>query len=201
MDINSPEFWQERYSNNNIPWDTKTPTPALINSINHSKSEKIAILGCGYSKDSLFLAKKGHKVYPIDFALNPIEYLNDLKSKEGLDNLFPIQEDIFKLSNEYFNFFNIVIEYTCFCAIDTKRRQEYIESVSNILNKNGKFVALFFPTERREGDLDKGPPFYVNLDETILMFKNNFNITKINRNPDSIKPRKGFEVLVIMEKK
>ena len=68
MDINNPEFWQERYSTNNTPWDTKTNTPALINSVNHSKSKKIAILGCGYSKDSLFLAKKGHKVYPIDFS-------------------------------------------------------------------------------------------------------------------------------------
>ena len=73
MDINNPEFWQERYSTNNTPQDTKTTTPALINSVKHLKSKKIAILGCGYSKDSSFLAKKGHKVYPIDFAPNPIE--------------------------------------------------------------------------------------------------------------------------------
>ena len=29
----------------------------------------------------------------------------------------------------------------------------------------------------------------------------NTNIVKINKNPDSIKPRKGFETLVIMDKK
>ena len=201
IDINNPEFWQERYSTNNTPWDTKTTTPALTNSINHSKSKKIAILGCGYSKDSLFLAKRGHKVYSIDFASKPIEYLNHLKNKNDLDNLFPVQEDIFKLNREYYNFFDIVVEYTCFCAIDTKRRSQYAELVSDILNQNGKFIALFFPTERMEEDIDKGPPFYVNLDETLLMFKNNFNIVKINKNPDSIKPRKGFETLVTMDKK
>tara|TARA_B100002051_G_scaffold270280_1_gene302915 strand:- start:2061 stop:2666 length:606 start_codon:yes stop_codon:yes gene_type:complete len=201
MNISNPEFWQERYSDNNIPWDTKTTTPALIDSINHSESKKIAILGCGYSRDSLFLAKKKHKVYPIDFALKPIEYLNDLKNKKGLDHLFPVQEDIFKLSDEYLNFFDIVIEYTCFCAIDTKRRFQYVELVHDILNQNGKFIALFFPTKRRSKDKDEGPPFYVNLDETLLMFKNNFNIIKIDRNPNSIKPRKGFETLVIMDKK
>ena len=108
IDINNPEFWQERYSTNNTPWDTKTTTPALTNSINHSKSKKIAILGCGYSKDSLFLAKRGHKVYSIDFASKPIEYLNHLKNKNDLDNLFPVQEDIFKLNREYYNFFDIV---------------------------------------------------------------------------------------------
>jgi len=201
MDINNPEFWQERYFTNNTPWDTKTTTPALINSVNHLKSKKIAILGCGYSKDSSFLAKKGHKVYPVDFASKPIEYLNDLKNKEALDNLFPIQEDIFKLNSKYSNFFDIVIEYTCFCAIDSKRRPEYVKVVKDILNKNGQFIALFFPTERREEDTDKGPPFYVNLEETLSMFENNFNFIKINKNPDSIKPRIGFETLVIMDKK
>ena len=33
------------------------------------------------------------------------------------------------------------------------------------------------------------------------MFKNNYNIVKIDENPDSIKPRKGFEALVFMDKK
>ena len=201
MDINSPEFWQERYSTNNTPWDTKTTTPALINSINHLESKKIAILGCGYSKDSIFLAKKGHKVYPVDFASKPIEYLNDLKNKQDLDNLLPVQEDIFKLSIEYSNFFDIVIEYTCFCAIDTERRPHYINLVKDILDKNGQFIALFFPTKKRGSGIDKEPPFYVNLEETLSMFENNFNIVKINKNPDSIKPRLGFETLVIMDKK
>ena len=201
MDISNPEFWEERYSTKNTPWNTKTTTPALINSINHSKSKKIAILGCGYSKDSLFLTKKGHMVYPVDFATRPIEYLNRIKSDESIDNLFPIHEDLFNLNREYFSFFDIVIEYTCFCAIDPQRRSQYAELVSNLLNKRGRLVALFFPTKRREKDLGGGPPFHVKLDETLLIFKNKFNIVEIDNNPDSIKPRKGFETLVIMDRK
>ena len=88
-----------------------------------------------------------------------------------------------------------------FCQwITPKLELIYIEE-NNILNKNGRFIALFFPIERKDEDLEKGPPFYVNLDETLLMFKNNFNIIKIDNNPDSIKPRKGFEALVVMSKK
>lgn len=201
MDISNPEFWEERYFTKNTPWDTKTTTPALINSINHSKSKKIAILGCGYSKDSLFLAKTGHLVYPIDFAEKPIKYLNGIKSKEDISNLFPLHQNIFNLHKKYYDFFDIVIEYTCFCAIDPQRRPQYADLISNILNESGKFIALFFPTERRKEDSDKTPPFYVNLDETLLMFKNKFNFLKIDKNPDSIKPRRGFETLVIMGKK
>ena len=58
MSIDEPDFWQERYINDNIPWHTKTITPALVNSVDHSVSKKIAILGCGYSKDSIFLNMK-----------------------------------------------------------------------------------------------------------------------------------------------
>ena len=111
--------------------------------------------------------------------------------------MVPVQEDIFKLNIDYSGFFDIAIEYTCFCAIDTKRRPRYAELISNILNRNGKFIALFFPTKKREED---GPPFYVNLKETLSMFENNFNIIKIDKNPNSIKPRKGFETLVVMTK-
>ena len=201
MDISSPKFWQKKYSAENIPWDTKTTTPALINSVDSSNSKKIAILGCGYSKDSAFLAKKGHSVYPIDFAMKPIEYLNNIKIREGLSTLFPIREDIFNLNKRYSIFFDILIEYTCFCAISPQRRREYVELASSILKKDGKVIALFFPIERQDEDIDKGPPFYVDLDDTLSMFENKFNIIKIDKNPDSIKPRRGFEALVIMDKK
>ena len=200
MDINCPEFWQNRYSTNNIPWDTKTTTPALINSIKYL-GERTAILGCGYSKDSIFLANEGYAIYPIDFASSPIEYLNDIKYKENLDRLFPVQRDIFNLKGEYSDFFDSVIEYTCFCAIDPSKRLEYVQSVSSILKKGGNFVALFFPTKKRKKEIDGGPPFYVNLKQTLSMFENNFNIIKINDNPESIKPRRGFETLVVMNKK
>ena len=43
MSVDNPDFWQERYINDNIPWHTKTITPALVNSVDHSVSKKIAI--------------------------------------------------------------------------------------------------------------------------------------------------------------
>lgn len=200
MNVDNPDFWQERYIDDNIPWDTKTTTPALINSIEHSTSKKIAILGCGYSKDSIFLANKNHKVYSVDFASQPIEYLTTIKNKYNIDTLNPIKGDIFDLPNLYPKFFDIVLEYTCFCAIMPSKRLEYVKLVSKILNKNGKFISLFFPIKKRES-YQAGPPFYVNLEETLSMFKNKFDIIKIDKNVESIKPRKGLESLVVMVKK
>ena len=200
MNVDTPDFWQERYIDDNIPWDTKTTTPALIDSIDHSTRKKIAILGCGYSRDSIFLSSKKHNVYSVDFASKPIEYLSKIKNQYNIDTLNPINADIFNLPNMYPDFFDIVLEYTCFCAIMPSRRLEYVKLVSKILNKNGQFIALFFPINKREGQSD-GPPFYVNLKETLSMFGDRFVIKKIDKNIKSIKPRRGFETLVIMTKK
>ena len=200
MNVDTPDFWQERYIDDNIPWDTKTTTPALIDSIDHTTRKKIAILGCGYSKDSIFLSNKKHNVYSVDFASKPIEYLSKLKNKYNIDTLNPINADIFNLPKMYPGFFDIVLEYTCFCAIMPSRRLDYVKLVSKILNKNGQFIALFFPVNKREEQGD-GPPFYVNLDETLSLFDDLFDIEKIDENINSIKPRRGFETLVIMKKK
>ena len=35
------------------------------------------------------------------------------------------------------NYFDYVIEQTCFCAIDPKRREQYERLVYHILNSNG----------------------------------------------------------------
>ena len=58
-----------------------------------------------------------------------------------LQNLGEFFRNINFHNPEYSNFFDIVIEYTCFCAIAPQRRSEYIKSVNNILNKNGQFIA------------------------------------------------------------
>ena len=55
--------------------------------------------------------------------------------------------------------------------------------------------------KKKSKNLNDGPPFYVNLEKTLSLFESNFNFIKIDDNPKSIKPRKGFEALAIMEKK
>ena len=54
------------------------------------------------------------------------------KAKKQQININIIKQDIFKLDSTLFNSFDYVIEYTCFCAIDRKRRLDYIKIMNNI---------------------------------------------------------------------
>jgi len=199
MKISEPDFWQDKYELDDTPWDTGTTTPEIIKSINHSINKKICILGCGYSKDAIYLSEKGHKVFAVDFASSPIDYLYKLKKENHINNLFPVKENIFNLSLKYSNFFDIVIEYTCFCAIPKNKRKNYIDVVSSILYKKAVCLALFFPTKKPTKE-SSGPPFHVNIDTVLPMFEEKFKIINFNPNPDSIKPRIGNEVFVEMQK-
>ena len=79
MDISNPDYWNNKYQINDIPWHTNSVNLPFINSINNINKYKICILGCGIARDSILLSKMRHSVYAIDFASNPIDCLQKIK--------------------------------------------------------------------------------------------------------------------------
>ena len=129
----------------------------------------------------------------IDFAKEPIDRLKK-KYKNSKINLDPIQKDIFDLNKKYNNKFDYIIEYTCYCAIPPEMRKKYIDVMYGLLKTKGELVGIFFPINK---DLSEGgPPFGVNLEETIDNFSNKFKFIESIEHPLSIDPRKGNEQFV-----
>ena len=135
-----PDFWDKAYIEGNTGWDIGTKTPIFdhwINSID--KSKNICVLGAGNGWDAINFAQKGHKVTAVDFAPSAINSMIDRSEKNSV-KMNIVQLNIFDLPKYYRFFFDVVVEYTCFCAIDPIDRQKYIETVSGILKKSGLFV-------------------------------------------------------------
>jgi hypothetical protein len=123
--------------------------------------------------------------------------MNVAAAKRGL-KLNILHMDIFNLDEIFTNTFDIVLEYTCFCAIDPDQRDVYISLVNHILNPSGKFVGLLFPTDK---NLDSdGPPFGVDIDTTLNLFSKYFTVIKKEIPSNSIEGRKGREIFVILKK-
>ena len=99
-----------------------------------------------------------------------------------------VKRDVFTLDGE----FDIVWEYTCFCAIDPSRRAEYVDVLSRILRKGAELIALFYPLK----DAGGGPPFPVERGEVERLLAGRFRIDSEEVPKDSIERRRGFEVLV-----
>ena len=107
--------------------------------------------------------------------------------------------DYFKVPKSFYNTFDIILEYTFFCAIPISKRNDYIRLASSLLKKNGKLICIFIPITK--DPRDDGPPYGIELNKTLDSFKEYFYIKSVNLNPKSIKPRYGNEAFVIMIKK
>ena len=196
-EINKPNFWNQKYIDNDFSWDISSPTPIFVDYFNEIKNKKdILIPGCGLGHDAIYLSRKGHNVTALDFSSFAINYI---KNKYVKNNLKAIKQDFFELDSKLFNQFDIVLEYTFFCAIHPSKRTSYVNLVSRLLKKNGFLIAIFLPINKAEDD--SGPPFGVDINKIIKMFSKNFNIIVNRKSLLSIPPRKDSELFLVMEKK
>ena len=193
----SPKFWDLKYHNNEASWDIGGPTPIIVNWFKTIKTKKkIIIPGCGNGHDALYLAHKGHDVYAIDFSTIAINRLRAKAENEKL-KINILHKDYFKLSN-YYNFFDIFIEYTFFCAILPNKRHDYIRESYKLLNSNGVLVGILLPIDKliAEG----GPPFGVDIVDTMKLFSKYYHILKCSKSRYSIKPRYEKERFILLKK-
>ncbi|MCL5028701.1 MAG: TPMT family class I SAM-dependent methyltransferase [Bacteroidetes bacterium] len=196
--IDKPFFWDEKYINDEANWDLKSPTPVwkeliVLGKLIHPC--KLLVVGSGKGYDAIFAAKSGYEVTALDFSPNAISISKDLEKQEEVEMSF-LQSDIFELDENYQESFDTVFDYVTFCAINIERRKEYLEIISSLIKPGGKFIILLFPTDERKG----GPPFSVNEKEFYKETSKYLKLEYFSKNINSIKPRKGKEVLLIFRK-
>tara|TARA_B100002052_G_scaffold279082_1_gene286025 strand:+ start:1071 stop:1688 length:618 start_codon:yes stop_codon:yes gene_type:complete len=199
LDINKSFFWNQKYTNNQDKWDLNKPTPILKNrsiSFDTNNKLKICIPGCGKGHDALYLASIGHDVYAIDFSSNALTYLKD---NNIYSNLHIIESDFFTLPEKFYNKFDVLFEYTFFCAINVSRREEYLKMCNYLLKSGGLFFGIIFPIS--EVSDQNSPPFKVDLPIFENLFSKHFTLSKKEFSNLSIEPRKHNEIIYEFIKK
>lgn len=198
IDSSKPEYWEKSYKSGEMGWDIGGPTPIFTNWINsQTEPQSICILGAGNGWDALYFAELGHRVTAVDFAESAVINMKDSAAKRGL-KLDILHVDIFELDKIFSNSFDIVLEYTCFCAIDPEKRNDYIHLVNHLLNPSGNFVGLLFPIDKDIND--DGPPYGVDINTTLKSFAKYFTLVKKEMSTLSIERRKGREIFIILKK-
>src|SRR5512144_2380362 len=93
---------------------------------------RVAVPGCGRGHDARFLARHGYAVTGFDFAPAAVRAARTLARLEGAE-LTVEQRDVFGLAADYPHAFDGVWEYTCYCAIDPQRRDDYVRAMADII--------------------------------------------------------------------
>jgi SAM-dependent methyltransferase len=121
-----------------------------VSMVGSSKADaplKILDLGSGNGKNSIFLAKKGYKVFGLEFSKNAIKLARKLeeKNKEEI-RIFNGEIKFFEKSiGENFNFsdesFDIILDITSSNSLNEKERENYLEESFRVLKNGGYFFA------------------------------------------------------------
>ena len=198
LESSMPEFWERAYQSGEIGWDIGRSTPVFNDWINTCKVPlSICILGAGNGWDAINFASKGHIVTAVDFAESAVNNMQTVVKQSDLI-MDILHMDIFDLSKLYINHFDVVLEYTCFCAINPSKRRDYLNMVKHILKPKGELVGLLFPIDK---DPDEGgPPFGVQLKSTIKLITEYLFLIKEEVSSLSIKSRVGREIFIIFRK-
>lgn len=188
------EYWTERYNENNIPWDAgiiTTPIKEYIDQLT-DKDLKILIPGVGNGHELNYLYSNGFKnVYGLDISEEPIA--NFKRNNPNFPENQLIIGDFFKHDNQY----DLIIEQTFFCALNTELRPLYVTKMHDLLKENGKLAGVLFSFPLTE----QGPPFGGNVNEYQKLFSDNFLLKTLAPCYNSIKPRENNELFIIFHKK
>ena len=86
MELTEQEQWDERYRENQLPWDTGRPSTELVKLIRFGKVPvgKALELGCGRGTNALYLAEQGFDVTATDISPTAIREAERRAAQKGL---------------------------------------------------------------------------------------------------------------------
>lgn len=197
--VSTSGYWNAIYLEQDSPgWNIGRPAPPLMewlktDGVRHlaslrGQTPRVCVPGCGYGHDVREFAAAGFEAVGVDFAPLAVQRANE--QSKGAPGKFEFrQADIFELANTERGRFDFFYEYTCFVAIEPRRRPEYVQLALELLKPGGMLIGCFY-NHGREG----GPPFDVTREQVLELYQPHFEIRKLEVTPHSVERRAGHEL-------
>lgn len=175
------------------PWDIGQPTPVVLHLLQMGALPKGRILvpGCGTGYDVVALASPDRHVLGLDLSSSAIK-----KAKEWSCSL-PNGNHFDFLAADFFTWqptelFDLVFDYTFFCAIDPGLRLSWAKKMADIIKPDGELITLIYLVN----DQESGPPYNNSVaDYEKVLNPVGFRALSIVDNELAIRPRQGKEKL------
>ncbi|TYI11240.1 hypothetical protein ES332_A09G197800v1 [Gossypium tomentosum] len=137
------------------------------------------------------MACPGRYVVGLDISEEAIKKAKQMSSSlPNADNFTFIEADFFSWRPT--DLFDLIFDYTFFCAILPEMRSAWAQQIQNFLKPDGELVTLMFPMDDHAG----GPPFKVSIEDyEEVLHPMGFKAVSIVDNELAIEARKGREKL------
>ena len=194
MEKFSPEYWDRQYKEGKTGWDIGYVSPPIKEYIDQltDKTLNILVPGAGSAWEVEYLFNNHFiNAFLLDFSAESIRRFRDRYPAFPKDHI--LFENFFEHTGQY----DRIIEQTFITSFPPERRPAFARKVFDLLKPGGKFVGVMF---NHEFPFD-GPPFGGTKEEYLELFEKLFDIEIMDIAYNSIKPRKGRELFMVLRKK
>ncbi|URE42795.1 Thiopurine S-methyltransferase (TPMT) [Musa troglodytarum] len=175
--------WEKCWEEGLTPWDLGQATPAVLQLV------KTGSLPRGRGYDVVAIAGPERYVVGLDISTSAVEKAKELSSSLPNANQFTfVAADFFAWQPT--EKFDLIFDYTFFCAIDPCLRPAWAQKIQEILKPDGELITLIYLISGQEG----GPPYNTTVaDYEQVLNPVGFKALSIEDNELAVKPRKGNE--------
>lgn len=165
------DFWEERFSTGNTPWDRGASSPQLGAWLASGALQPCRILvpGCGSGHEVAELAMAKFEVTGLDYADEAIARTHRRISEAEVDAAI-VRADV--LAWEPDRPFDAIYEQTCLCALYPDRWRDYADRLHQWIRPGGKLFALFLQLPRADAaqGFIQGPPYHCDVNGMRALF-------------------------------
>ncbi len=148
--------WDQRYAQNELPWDTGRPTCCLMQLFATwpAFTGKILEVGCGTGANSVWMAKQGHQVTGMDISSGAVAAARQRAEEQGAACTF-VEADFLtcELKPEQFA---LLFDRGCFHVMNEEQCGQFARQAASCLAHGGLWFSLIGNSDQpSEG---QGPP-------------------------------------------
>jgi methyl halide transferase len=192
--IDSAEYWEQRYQAADAPWDMGMASPPLIafmQSYPHT-DHKILIPGAGKGHELAWMQAHGFQhACMLDWSPASCASVKAIYPEVPEGSI--LCEDFFAHAGQY----DLILEQTFFCALSPALRPQYARHMQALLKQGGRLVGVWFQFPLTES----GPPFGGSAEEYSTLFSEGFEIVTMETCEHSHPARAGKEFWIEMIKR
>ncbi len=188
------KYWDTLYASDKTGWDIGSISTPLKEYFDQLTNRNIRILvpGGGKGWEAEYLYKQGFvNTYILDFSEKALAEFKSRCPQFPESNI--IKADFFKHCNTY----DLIVEQTFFSSFNPKNRSKYVLKVAKLLAERGRYVGLLF---NHEFNFER-PPFGGSPAEYKELFAQSFDFVVFSTAYNSIAPRTGRELFLLLKKK
>lgn len=208
-----PDFWHERWTNNEIGFHQDGVTPLLEkhwNELSVSSSGTVLVPLCGKSQDLLWLAERGLNVIGIELSQTAVESFfteqnleaklsvrGDLREYRCVSQPITLyQGDFFALSDKVISASDAVFDRGALIALPQVMRSAYVERFTSNLVKGSEILLVTL-----EHSSEKNPPFSLQESDVRELYEGEFAVQRVGEEPEEFRGQMATNAIYRLTKR